>query len=93
MIEELIFGLFLALLLFALSPFLSWLTKKYNLSVQKSLALFVTLAIIRLTSVAIISLFLFRNGGNIVVFLLTFATAFSVLLLPEVIIIGKFLKE
>lgn len=93
MSRELVYGVMLGIFLFLLTPLATWLIKKFEFSITKSLGCFIGLFLIKLSIVTFFSIHLFKSGGNMFVFLLTFAAIFSILLLPEVVIILKILKE
>jgi hypothetical protein len=76
-----------------LGPLVSIVIKKRDIQIERSFKIFVGLAVFRLASVGIFSYFVIKNGGNLFVFLITFATVYSVLLIPEVILIERILEK
>lgn len=93
MMVEIYCSFFLAFFLMILGPLISIVVKKREVEIKNSFKIFVGLSIFRLVSVGIFSYFLIKNGGNLFVFLITFATVYSMLLIPEVILIAKILEK
>ncbi len=90
---EILYGIGLTTVLAVLGPLAAIYVKKRRYDVAKSFRVFVSLTVIRLSAVGIFSFFLFKNGGNLFLFLITFATVYSLLLIPEVLLIARALKE
>ncbi len=89
MIFELALALSVAFVFFTLSVLLAYMIKKYNMALTRAMGFFVGLTILKLSSLIIFSYFLSKKNGNIFIFLVVFATAFSLMLVPEIIIITK----
>lgn len=78
--------------LVCLGPALAYFTKIKNFSLQKSLKYFIFLSVLRLAAVFLYSFYLIKSNGNLLAFLIAFAITYSVLLLPEVVMIAKILE-
>lgn len=88
-IFEITSGIVLALAFFALSVTVAYMVRKYDIALTRALAFFVGLTIFKLSSVFFFSYFLSKKGGNIFIFLIVFATAFSLMLIPEILVLSK----
>lgn len=93
MILEISSGLLLALAFFGLSTGAAYVVKRYDLEITKALWFFVGLTIFKLGALLLFSYFLSKKSGNIFIFLVVFATAFSLLLVPEVIMMLRAFKR
>lgn len=93
MMSEVFQAIIFSIILMSLGPLASIYVKNKNLQIDKSLRLFVGITVVRLSAVGLYSYFLIKNGGNLFAFLITFATVYSVLLVPEVIFITRIMSR
>lgn len=91
MIQNVILYAISTLLVVMLGPLLAFFVKVKNISLQNTLRYFIFLTVLRAFYVLGFSYFLIINGGNVFTFLITFAIVYSLMLLPEVLIIAKIL--
>lgn len=80
-----------AVALVMLGPALAFVVKKKNFSLQKSLRYFIFLTVLRILALLGYSYYLYMNAISLFPFLLTFTVVYSILLIPEVIMIARIL--
>lgn len=84
-----LWGLALAAASFLLTPLGAVYVQRRGASINRSLAVFVAIMVVRLGAALAGALIVQKSGGNVFAFLLPFATAFSLLLIPEVMLIVR----
>lgn len=87
--NEVLWGLALAAASFSLTPLGAAYAKRRGASINRSLAVFIAIMVVRLGVALEGAVIVQKSGGNVFAFLLTFATAFSLLLIPEVMLIVR----
>lgn len=85
--------LLFALSLIALGPLLAIFVKKRKSTLQTSLKYFIFLTVLRLSAVLGYSYYLLQHGENVFGFLITFIAVYSILLIPEVLVIARILDN
>lgn len=89
MIFEITTGFMLAFVFFTLSVTVAYVIKKYDIALTQAMGFFVGLTILKLSSLLLFSYYLSKKDGNIFIFLVVFATSFSLMLIPEIILMSK----
>lgn len=81
--------IFFTAFLVVLGPALALIVKKKNFSLQKSLRYFIFLTVLRISTLLAYSYYLHMNAVSLFPFLLTFTVVYSILLIPEVMLIAR----
>ena len=92
MMREAVYGVLLAFAGFLLTPLGLLYVRRRRSTIQRTLGVFVGVMVTRLSIAFGGGMFFQKSGGNPEMFLLTFATVFTILLIPEVMVIIRAMR-